>query len=43
MTPTQLETRIQELLDGVLQEDHWPELREELIGANMGTMLGGVL
>lgn len=33
MTPTQLETRIQELLDGVLQEEHWPELREELMNS----------
>lgn len=30
MSPTQLETRIQEFLDGVLPEDHWPELRDEL-------------
>ncbi|MCH7227378.1 FecR domain-containing protein [Haloferula sp. A504] len=31
MSPVQLETRIQELVEGALDEERWPELREELI------------
>lgn len=30
LSPIQLETRIQELLDGTLSEEHWPELMREL-------------
>lgn len=33
MSPGQLETRIQELIEGVLAEERWPELRDELIGS----------
>lgn len=31
LSPIQLETRIQELVEGVLDEAHWPELRTELM------------
>ncbi|MCP5538292.1 MAG: FecR domain-containing protein [Akkermansiaceae bacterium] len=31
LTPVQLETRIQELLEGTLPEAHWPALRERLM------------
>ncbi len=30
LSPLQLETQIQELLDGILAEEKWPALREEL-------------
>lgn len=31
LSPVQLETRIQELVEGILDETHWPELRAELM------------
>ncbi len=31
LSPVQLETRIQEFVEGVLDEAHWPELRAELM------------
>ncbi|NWK57406.1 FecR domain-containing protein [Verrucomicrobiaceae bacterium N1E253] len=33
MTPVQIETRIQELIDGSLNEEHWPELQQALMGS----------
>ena len=39
LTPIQLETQIQELLEGTLEEAHWPALREELMNSEQAREL----
>lgn len=39
LTPAQLETRIQELLEGTLPEAHWPALREQLMNSGQAREL----
>lgn len=39
LTPTQLETQIQELLEGTLPESRWPGLREELMNSEQARRL----